>query len=63
MSSTRIRDIVTQQDARNLGLVLKDNAQAVSVDCMCNLLVYCDCQICVELINWLAILVQFVVFQ
>ena len=30
---------------------------------MCNLLVYCDCQICVELINWLEILVQFVVFQ
>ena len=34
ISSTRIRNIVTQRDAYNLGLVLKDNAWAVSVDCV-----------------------------
>ena len=31
IASTRIRDIVTQRDADNPGLVLKDNARAVSV--------------------------------
>ena len=30
--STRIRDIVTQRDADNPGLVLKDNARDGSVD-------------------------------
>ena len=30
----RLRDLVTQRDAGNPGLVLNDNARAVSVNCM-----------------------------
>ena len=33
LSSTRIWDILIQRDVDNLGLVLKDNARAVSVNC------------------------------